>query len=143
MQKKFYLTTAIDYVNAPPHIGHAIQKVWADILARYHRLMGEKVFFLTGTDEHGANVARAAEKLGKTPQELADENAAKFRKMQGALNLSWDGFIRTSDQKTHWPGAVLLWEKLVLAGDIYKGSYRGLYCLGHEAFITLKDLEGG
>ncbi|MDI6821088.1 MAG: methionine--tRNA ligase [Patescibacteria group bacterium] len=142
-QGKFYITTAIDYVNGPPHIGHAIQKVWADAVARYHRLKGDEVWFLTGTDEHGVNVARTAEMLGKTPQELADENAVKFRGMRNALNLSWDDFIRTTDCERHWPGAVLMWQKLVEAGDIYKKKYRGLYCAGHEAFITQKDLADG
>lgn len=141
--KKFYITTAIDYVNGPPHIGHAIQKVWADIIARYYRLKGGQVWFLTGTDEHGMNIVRTAGRIGKTPQELADENSAKFCGMREALNFSWDDFIRTSDRERHWPGAVLLWRKLVEAGDIYKKRYRGLYCPGHEAFVTEKDLVDG
>jgi len=140
---KFYITTAIDYVNGPPHIGHAIQKVWADTIARYHRLKGSRVWFLTGTDEHGVNVLRVAEGLGKTPQELADLNAPKFQKFKEALAVSWDDFIRTSDKKRHWPGAILMWRKLAAAGDIYKKKYRGLYCAGHEAFITQKDLIDG
>lgn len=143
MQKKFYLTTAIDYVNGAPHIGHAVQKVWADIIARYHRLLGEKVWFLTGTDEHGANVVRTAASAGKSPKELADENSAKFRNFKEALNLSWDDFIRTSDEARHWPGVQEFWKRLTEAGDIYKSDYRGLYCLGHEAFITEKDLVDG
>lgn len=142
-EKKFYITTAIDYVNGPPHIGHAVQKVWADVLARFHRAKGRRVWFLTGTDEHGVNVVRTAERLGKTPQELADENAVRFRGMQEALNLSWDDFIRTSDRARHWPGAVLMWRKLALRGDIYKKRYQGLYCSGHEAFVTAKDLVDG
>ena len=141
--KKFYVTTAIDYVNGPPHIGHAIQKVWADTIARFHRQKGFNVWFLTGTDEHGASVVRAAERLNKTPRELADENAAKFRGLREILNLSWDDFIRTSDKKRHWPGAELMWQKLVESSDIYKKHYRGLYCVGHEAFVTAKDLIGG
>ena len=141
--KKFYLTTAIDYVNGPPHIGHAIQKVWADVIARFHRQKGFDVWFLTGTDEHGVNIVRTAQKLGKTPKELADENAVKFRGLREILNLSWDDFIRTSDKKRHWPGAELMWQKLMASGDIYKKHYRGLYCAGHEAFITAKDLVNG
>ncbi len=137
---KFYLTTAIDYINGPPHIGHAIQKVWADIIARHRRLEGDEVFFLTGTDEHGINIERKAEELGKDPLKLADENSQKFRDMKRALNLSWDDFIRTTDRERHWTGAVMLWKKLAESGDIYKGRYRGLYCAGHEAFITQKDL---
>ncbi len=141
--KKFYITTAIDYVNGPPHIGHAIQKVWADVIARFHRHKGFDVWFLTGTDEHGVNIVRTAEKLGKTPRELADENAVKFRGLREILNLSWDDFIRTTDKKKHWPGAELMWQKLAAAGDIYKKRYHGLYCAGHEAFITAKDLIKG
>lgn len=140
---KFYVTTAIDYINGPPHIGHAIQKVWADVIARFYRQKGLDVWFLTGTDEHGVNIVRTAEKLGKTPKELADENSAKFKGMREALNLSWNDFIRTSDKKKHWPGAELMWKKLVESGDIYKKRYRGLYCAGHEAFITAKDLVNG
>lgn len=141
--QKFYITTAIDYVNGPPHIGHAIQKVWSDIIARYHRVKGERVWFLTGTDEHGLNIVRTAARLGITPQALADENSTKFRNLREALNLSWDDFIRTTDQERHWPGAILMWQKLVAAGGIYKKQYRGLYCAGHEAFITSKDLVDG
>lgn len=141
--KKFYITTAIDYVNGPPHIGHAIQKTWSDIIARYHRLRGERVWFLTGTDEHGVNIVRTAERLGMTPQALADENSGKFRNMRTALNLSWDDFIRTSDRERHWPGAILMWRKLVAADGIFKRHYRGLYCVGHEAFVTQKDLVDG
>ncbi|MBI5733155.1 methionine--tRNA ligase [Candidatus Jorgensenbacteria bacterium] len=140
---KFYITTAIDYVNGPPHIGHAIQKVWADVIARNRRFRGDDVWFLTGTDEHGVNVVRTAESSGKTPQELADMNAAKFRSMREALDLSWDDFIQTTDHKRHWPGATLLWQRLLEAGDIYKKRYRGFYCAGHEAFITQKDLVDG
>ena len=142
-RSKFYITTAIDYVNGPPHIGHAIQKVWSDSIARYHRIRGERVWFLTGTDEHGLNIVRTAERLGTTPQALADENSTKFKNLRGALNLSWDDFIRTTDRERHWPGAILLWQKLVDAGDIYRKQYRGLYCAGHEAFVTLKDLRDG
>ena len=140
---KFYVTTAIDYVNGPPHIGHAIQKVWADVIARFYRQKGFNAWFLTGTDEHGASVVRAAEKLNKTPKELADENAVKFKGLREILNLSWDDFIRTSDKKRHWPGAELMWRKLVESWNIYKKHYRGLYCVGHEAFVTAKDLIGG
>lgn len=141
--KKFYITTAIDYVNGPPHLGHAVQKIWADIIARYHRLKGDDVFFLTGTDEHGLSVMRAAERQGKTPAELAEENSAKFRAFKETLNLSWDDFIRTTDRERHWPGAIMMWHKLTEAGDIYLKKYKGLYCVGHEAFITPKDLADG
>jgi len=140
---KFYITTAIDYVNGKPHIGHALEKVQADVLARYHRAKGEEVWFLTGTDEHGAKIARAAQALGKDPKEFVDETSQGFKKMKETLNLSWDDFIRTSDQERHWPGVQKLWRKLDEAGKLYKKSYRGLYCVGHEAFVTEKDLVDG
>lgn len=143
MEKKYYITTAIDYVNGLPHIGHALEKVQADVLARYHRQKGDEVFFLTGTDEHGAKVVRAAEAAGKTPQEFTDEISARFKALKEALNLSWDDFIRTTDKERHWPGVNLMWHKLVQSGDIYKKKYRGLYCVGHEAFVTEKDLVDG
>jgi len=142
-EKKFYITTAIDYVNGPPHIGHALEKVQADVLARHYRLKGGNVFFLTGTDEHGAKVARAAEAAHKAPQEFVDGLSAQFKSLKEALNLSWDDFIRTSDRIRHWPGAQLIWQRLAAAGDIYKKRYRGLYCFGHEAFVTRKDLVDG
>src|SRR3989344_4915543 len=99
MANKFYITTSIAYVNAPPHIGFALESLQADVLARYRSQKGEEVFFLTGTDEHGAKSARAAEAAGKTTKELVDENSLKFRELKNELNLSWDNFIRTSDQK--------------------------------------------
>ncbi len=141
--KKFYITTSIPYANAGPHIGHILDPLIADVLARYYRIKGKKVRFLVGTDEHGAKIVRAAEAVGKTPKELVDENSAKFRALRETLNLSWDDFIRTSDQKRHWPGAQKMWQELVKSGDIYWKKYRGLYCVGHEAFITEKDLVGG
>lgn len=141
--KKFYVTTSIPYVNADPHIGFALEIIQADVLARYHRKNGDETFFLTGTDEHGVKIVRAAEAAGKLPKEFVDEVAEKFKALKEALNLSWDDFIRTSDKKRHWPGAQKLWLKLAEAGKIYKKKYRGLYCVGHEAFITEKDLVGG
>lgn len=143
MANKFYITTSLPYVNAAPHIGFALEAVQADTIARWHKQKGEEVFFLTGTDEHGAKIARAAEAAGKTPQELVDENSKKFHDLKDALNLSWDAFIRTSDQTNHWPVAQELWKRLVDAGDLYKKTYQGLYCVGHEAFVTKKDLVEG
>lgn len=143
MSSKYYITTAIDYVNAKPHIGHALEKIQADALARYRRIKGDEVWFLTGTDEHGAKIARAAEEAGKEPKAFVDENAERFKELKKVLDLSWDDFIRTSDQKRHWPGAQKLWMKLCEAGDLYKKKYRGLYCVGHEAFVTEKDLVDG
>ena len=143
MNKKYYITTAIDYVNGAPHIGHALEKLQADVYARYHRQRLDEVWFLTGTDEYGVKIVRAAEAVGKKPQEFADNNAAKFQNLKKALNLSFDDFIRTTDKERHWPGAQLIWKKLVESGDIYKKKYKGLYCVGHEAFVTEKDLVDG
>ncbi len=130
-------------MNAPPHVGFALEEVQADVLARTHRAKGERVFFLTGTDEHGIKIARVAAVKGISPERFTDEISLRFRELKGALNLSWDGFIRTTDKERHWPGAVLMWKSLVAAGDIYKKSYKGLYCVGHEAFITQKDMVDG
>lgn len=140
---KFYITTAIDYVNAKPHIGHALEKIQADVLARYHRQKGESVFFLTGTDEHGAKILRAAEEAGKSPDAFTDEMSESFRALKEALNLSWDYFIRTTDKNLHLPAVHKMWKALESSGDIYKKKYSGLYCVGHEAFITKKDLVDG
>ncbi len=143
MAEKFYITTSIPYLNAPPHLGHALEYLQADVLARRSRLLGKDTFFLTGADEHGAKIARAAQAEKKTPKEFVDEKVKIFQNLLKKLNISNDDFIRTSDQKRHWPGVQLFWEKLAASGDIYKGLYKGLYCVGHEAFITEKDMEGG
>ncbi|MEZ4087564.1 MAG: methionine--tRNA ligase [Candidatus Gracilibacteria bacterium] len=142
MSEKYYITTAIAYVNAPPHIGHAMEFIQADVVARFHRLKGKDVFFMTGTDEHGTKVAETAKNQGKTPQELADANAQIFKDMCELLNVQYDKFIRTSDE-SHKRGAQKLWKKLVEAGDIYKDTYEGLYCVGCEAFVLEKDLVDG
>lgn len=143
MEEKFYITTAIDYANDKPHLGHALEKIQADVLARFARQEGKRTRFLTGTDEHGQKIQRKAEAEGKAPQELVDINAKKFLQLKEDLNLSFDDFIRTSDRKRHWPGVQKMWHSLAEKGDIYKKSYKGLYCVGHEAFITEKDLEDG
>lgn len=140
---KFYITTAIDYVNAPPHLGHALEKAQADAVARHSRLLGKEVYFLTGTDEHGIKILRSAQAAGKNVAEFSKENAEKFKKLANDLNISNDDFIRTSDQERHWPGAIALWNKLIEHGDIYKGKYKGYYCAGCEAYLTEKDLVGG
>ncbi len=140
---KFYITTAILYTNGSPHIGYGMELVQTDVLARYHRQKGDEVKFLTGTDEHGTTVARAAIKQEKTPQQLADDVATQAKNLCKALNISNDDFIRTSDQKRHWPAAQKMWQKLVDAGDLYKKEYEGLYCVGHEAFIKKSDLVDG
>ncbi|KPJ73213.1 hypothetical protein AMJ48_01980 [Parcubacteria bacterium DG_74_1] len=143
MKKKFYITTSIAYTNAPPHIGFALELVQADILARYHRILGEDVFFLTGTDEHGQKVVKAAEDAKKSPQEFVDVLSSRFKKLVEVLNLSNDGFIRTTDKKRHWPTVQKIWSKLEEGGDIYIKKYKGFYCFGCEAFIREKDLANG
>jgi len=140
---KFYVTTSIPYMNAGPHIGHALEFIQADVLARYRRQKGDDVFFLTGADEHGVKIVRAAEEAGKTPGEFVDENTASFKQLIKILAVSNDDFIRTTDKKRHWPGVQKIWLGLYKAGKLYKKSYRGLYCVGHEAFITDKDLING
>jgi methionyl-tRNA synthetase len=142
-RKKFYITTSIMYTNSLPHIGFAFESIQADVLARYHRLLGDDVFFLTGTDEHGTKVAKAAEEAGKNPKEFVDEISKKVMELKEILNLSNDDFIRTTDQKRHWSAVKKVWLKLKEAGDIYKKKYRGFYCSGCESFITKKDLVDG
>ena len=143
MKKKFYLTSSIAYTNALPHLGYALELVQADVLARYHRLTDNDVFFLTGTDEHGAKIVRAAKEAGKTPQKFTDEISQKYKELTKALNLSNDDFIRTTDQKRHWPGVQKVWLAIKEKGDLYKKKYKGLYCVGCEAFVKEKDLVGG
>ncbi|MBU1563511.1 methionine--tRNA ligase [Patescibacteria group bacterium] len=140
MTKKFYITTSIFYVNSAPHIGSALEMVQADVLARYSRQKGEDVFFLTGTDEHGVKIVRKAEELNRKVEELVDENTASFRDSAKILNLSNDDFIRTTDKKRHWPGVHKIWQELDKKADIYKGEYKGLYCVGCEAYLRKIDL---
>jgi methionyl-tRNA synthetase len=143
MRGKFYVTTAIDYVNAKVHLGHSLEKVQADVLARYHRTLGEDVFFLTGTDENAQKNVLAAEKEGIPPKKFVDQNANFAKSLWKKFNISFDYFIRTTNKKIHWPGVKKLWLKCKEAGDIYKKSYTGLYCTGCEAFLKEKDLKNG
>lgn len=139
----FYLTTPIFYPNGELHMGHAYTVTLCDVVARYQRLLGKEVHFLTGSDEHTVKVVRAAEKVGKGPKEYIDGVLENFTSLYASLDISYDQFIRTSDKAIHWPGAIALWNKLVESGDIYKKKYSGLYCVGHEAFVTEKDLING
>ncbi|MSR76037.1 MAG: methionine--tRNA ligase [Candidatus Ryanbacteria bacterium] len=143
MDKKFYVTTPIFYVNAAPHLGHAYADVVADTLARWHRARGEATFFLSGTDEHGAKIVRAAEKANVSTKEFVEKHRDEFKKLLASLGAQQDDFIYTSDSERHWPGAEAFWKKLVDADDLYKATYEGLYCVGHEAFVTEKDLVDG
>lgn len=140
---KFYITTSLPYINSKPHIGFALEAVQADVVARWHRLQGDQVFFLTGTDEHGSKIAKIAQEAGSDPELISQQNSDAFAALKTILNLSNNDFIRTSDQSRHWPGAKALWQKLVAAGDIYQSEYRGFYCVGCEAFVTEKDLVEG
>jgi len=140
---KFYITTSIAYTNAPPHIGFALELIQADVLARYNRIQGKDVYFLTGTDEHGIKVEKAAKDAGKTPQEFVDEISKKFQALTEVLNISNTDFIRTTDTKRHLPAVEKVWQKLQENNDLYKQKYKGFYCTGCEAFLTKKDLVEG
>lgn len=129
----YYVTTSIPYVNGEPHLGHALEFVMADVLARFARQQGKPVIFSTGTDEHGGKIAEKAASLGMSPQQLSDQMSQKFRDLQVALNISNDRFIRTTD-KGHEQRAQLIWK--ALEKDIYKNSYVGWYCTGDEEFFT-------
>ncbi|MEM3129804.1 MAG: methionine--tRNA ligase [Nitrososphaerota archaeon] len=142
-KRKFYITTAIPYVNAPPHIGHALEFVQTDVIARYYRLKGYEVFLTTGADENSLKNVQAAEKLGIDTQTLCDINAQYFKEFAEKIGLSFNAFLRTSSKEEHWPGIEKLWKLCEKSGDIYKKKYRGLYCVGCEAFYTEKDLENG
>ena len=142
IKKKFYVTTAIDYPNAEPHIGHAYQKVIADVFSRYHKLRGNDVWFLTGTDEHGKKIQEVAEKSGKNPKKFVDELAERFKEAWNLLNVDYSRFIRTTD-KDHEKLVQEVIEKCKKNGDIYLGEYEGLYCTACEAYYTEKDLVDG
>jgi methionyl-tRNA synthetase len=139
---KFYLTTPIYYVNDVPHIGHAYTTIAADVLARYHRGRGDDVYFLTGTDEHGAKVAEAAAARGKEPQEFVDEIVGHFKEAWQKLDIGYDYFIRTSD-KRHEDGVRKFFEHWHGSDDIYKGVYEGLYCVSCERFYAEDELING
>ncbi|MEK7158599.1 MAG: class I tRNA ligase family protein [Patescibacteria group bacterium] len=139
---KFYLTTPIYYINDRPHVGHAYTTLMADVFARYRRSRGDDVFFLTGTDEHGAKIAASAEAQQMTPQAFADQNSALFQEVWHALNIQYDFFIRTTSSE-HRECVRVLMEKLRQQDDLYEGVYEGLYCIGCEKFLTEKELVDG
>ncbi len=139
--KKFYMTTAIPYVNAEPHIGHALEYIQADAISRWKKLSGHNVFLTTGADENSIKNVQAAEQLGVSPQRLCDINAEKFRVMMKNIGLHYDSFLRSSSKQDHWPGVHRLWE--LCKHDIYKKKYRGLYCNGCEAFYSESELVYG
>lgn len=139
--KTFYITTPIFYPNAKLHMGHAYVVTLCDILARYHRLIEDDTYFLTGSDENTGKILKSLE--NKNVQTYLDNLSENFKNLYKQLNISNDQFIRTSDKENHWPGAIALWNKLVEEGDIYKSKYEGLYCVGCETFYTEKDLVDG
>lgn len=140
--KKYLITTAIDYTNDVIHLGHAYQKVLADVLARYHRLKGDEVYFVTGTDEHGGNIEKVAAGNGKTPKEWCDEIAKKDKEQLDSLKISYDRFIRTTDLD-HEEQSLNFYKKVLENGDIYLGDYNGFYCESCESYKTLSELING
>ena len=139
---KYYITTAIPYANADPHIGFALEILYTDVMARYQRLLGKDVYFLTGTDEHGQKMLHTAKEAGKTVENFASEKSAKYLMLADLWNISNNDFIRTTEDR-HMAGAQEFWRKSMANGDIYKKSYTGLYCIGCEAFKLEKDLVDG
>jgi methionyl-tRNA synthetase len=138
----FYLTTPIYYVNDRPHLGHAYSTIVADAMARYRRIAGDDVWFLTGTDEHGDKIAQAAAKAGVTPQAMADQNSAAFRSTWQALGIQYNDYIRTTEPR-HQKVVQAILQKLWDAGEIYLGKYGGHYCYGCERFYTEKEIVDG
>lgn len=135
MSAKFYITTAIDYPNGIPHMGHALEKIISDSYARWYKFLGHETFFLTGTDENGQKLVESAQKNGATTQNYVDENSLRFKKLCEDLNISNDDFIRTTE-KRHRDVCTSLWKKLENKGDVYFGLYSGQYCLACESFYT-------
>jgi methionyl-tRNA synthetase len=141
-RKKFYITTAISYLNGPPHVGHAYEAIATDTIARFERLDGKDVLFLTGTDEHGLKMKQTALKEGLTPRQLADRNALRFREMAAALDISNDDFIRTTEERHH-RASIEIWRRMEKAGDIYLAKYAGWYSVRDEAFYDMSETTVG
>lgn len=139
-REPFYITTAISYVNGVPHLGHAYESILTDVVARYKRLQGHEVMFLTGTDEHGEKVAQSAEKESMEPKAFADQNAATFQSMTETLSISNDDFIRTTEERHH-KASQAIWKKLHDNGDIYLDNYEGWYSIREEAYFTEDELS--
>lgn len=137
-----YISTAIDYPSNKPHLGHALEKIQADALARYFRLQDKEVYFSTGTDEHGLKIQKCAEKAKETPQQFVDKMASYFKNLNKVLNISYDDFIRTSELR-HIKVVQEVIKKIYQHGDIYKGKYKGLYCVECETYYLPKDAPDG
>lgn len=138
--KKIFISTSIPYVNAAPHLGHALEFIQADVLARHHRSIGDEVFFLSGSDENSLKNVRSAEKVGISVMDLVTDNFKKFSDLKESLNISFDDFIRTTEER-HFKGAQKLW--IACEKDIYKKKYSGLYCVGCEEFYKEDELVDG
>lgn len=141
-KNKFFITTAIDYASGKPHIGHAYEKISVDVIARWNRDIGKDVYFLTGTDEHGQKIVEKAEEINKSPQEFVDMITPQFKNMISKLNVSNDYFVRTTDD-SHKEFVSSMLQKAFDNGDIYKGTYDGLYCVGCERYYVEEDLNEG
>lgn len=139
-KRRFFVTTPIYYINDVPHIGHAYATFAADMLARYHRQIGDEVFFLTGTDENSQKTVLAAEKADKDVDTYTNDLAAKWRRTWSKLGITNNDFIRTTEDR-HKKFVVEIFKKVNESGDLYKGKYEGLYCVGHEAFLKNEDLD--
>ena len=137
---KFYITTSIPYANGSPHLGHSLEFIQADVLARYAKLQGKELVFSTGMDEHGSKIQQSAEKLNKSPKVYVDGIAEEFKELLNLLEIENTHFIRTTDPD-HEKRAKLIWGKLVDSGDIYKGEYEGWYCVGDEAFFSETEVK--
>jgi methionyl-tRNA synthetase len=142
MSEPFYITTAIAYPNGKPHIGHAYEAVATDAIARFQRLMGRDVRFVTGTDEHGLKMAQTARNAGRETLEFADEMSSYFREMFGKLNISYDNFMRTSDPRHH-DASIALWKAMEASGDLYLDRYEGWYSVRDEAYYGEEELTEG
>jgi methionyl-tRNA synthetase len=142
MPEPFYITTAISYPNGPPHIGHAYEAIATDAIARFQRLSGRDVFFLTGTDEHGLKMAQTARERGIEPAALAEEMSSLFRAMDERFNISFDRFIRTTEP-AHYEASRAIWQAMADRGDIYLGRYEGWYSVRDEAYYDEKELVTG
>jgi methionyl-tRNA synthetase len=143
MTERIYLSTTIPYVNAPPHLGHALELVQADVLARHYRQRGAQVRFQTGTDDNSLKQVRAAQAQGVAVADLVSRNAAEFAALRGPLNLSFDDFIQTGSDPRHRPAAERLWQACAASGDLYRRPYQGLYCVGCEQFYRPAELSSG
>ena len=142
MTEPFYITTPIYYVNARPHLGHAYTTIIADVITRFHRMRGSESFFLTGTDEHGDKIVRAAKKENTSPRLYVDQISGLFRQLWPELNIDFSQFIRTTDAE-HISVVEQILQKIYDTGDIYFSEYEGMYCFGCERFYTERELVDG